>query len=190
MTRPPNPRRPSVLVGIVRILRGYPDGLAFFGNTPLAFLASLAPMTGLLLAGAMEGLVSGEGRDGVRELLPLLCALLTPPVLSYEFARLWQREAEWLRFATAVNWCQLLLPFVGMAILLVLSVLQSLGLPDDAANVLFAVCLGGYALWLHWFLARHGLALNGRRAAWLVLGVNLGTALVVFGPRLLIAGRE
>jgi hypothetical protein len=58
------------------------------------------------------------------------------------------------------------------------------------ADALFAICLGGYALWLHWFLARHGLALSGRRAALLVLGVNLGTALMVFGPRFLTAGQE
>jgi hypothetical protein len=147
-------------------------------------------MAGLLLAGVVEGLAEGEGASALGELLPLLCALLTPPVLTYELARLWRRETEWLRFATAMNWCQLVLPFVAMAILVVVGFCKAAGLSEQAANVLFAVCLGGYALWLHWFLARHGLAISGRRAALLVVGVNVGTALVVFGPRLLVAGRE
>jgi hypothetical protein len=190
MTQPPRPRRASVLVGMFRVARGRPDGLQFFGNTRQAFLTSLAPMGGLLLAGLIEGLASGDGFSALAELLPLLCALLAPPVLSYELARLWQREAEWLRFATAVNWCQLMLPFVGMAILLVLGVAKAAGLSAQAADALFAICLGGYALWLHWFVARNGLAISGRRAALLVAGVNLGTALMVFGPRLLVTGRE
>ncbi len=49
--------------------------------------------------------------------------------------------------------------------------------------------LGGYALWLHWFLARHGLALSRFRAALLVVVVNLGTALLVLAPRLLALQR-
>jgi hypothetical protein len=190
MSPPPQPRRLNVIVGMVRVARGRVDGIGFFGNTPAAFLASLAPMAGLLLFGVIEGLIEGEGAAALGELLPLLCALLTPPILTYELARLWQRETQWLRFATAMNWCQLVLPFVAVVILFVLGIGRAIGLPEAVAGVAFALCLGGYALWLHWFLARHGLTLNGRRAALLVLGVNLGTALVVFGPRLLAAGRE
>ena len=37
------------------------------------------------------------------------------------------------------------------------------------------VGLVGYGLWLHWFLARHGLGLSGLRAVVMVLGVNLAT---------------
>jgi hypothetical protein len=148
-------------------------------------------MGGLLLAGLLEGASQGIGLLRVLALLlPPLCALLAPPILSYEFARLWKREDAWLRYAVALNWCQLILPFVAIALLLVLSVLGAVGLPPEAANVLLALSLGGYELWLHWFLARHGLRLSGGRAALLVFGVNLGTALIVFGPRLLLAGHE
>jgi hypothetical protein len=175
---------------MLRIARGRADGLQFFGSSRQAFLTSLAPMAGLMLAGLLEGVAAGEGASALADLLPLLCALLAPPVLSYELARLWQREAEWLRYATAMNWCQLLLPFIAMAILLLLGTAEAIGLSEHLAQALFAICLGGYALWLHWFLARHGLAVSGRRAALLVVGVNLGTALMVFGPRLLVAGRE
>jgi hypothetical protein len=42
-----------------------------------------------------------------------------------------------------------------------------------------------YGLWLHWFLARHGLGLSRLRAAVMVFGVNIVTVLIVLGPRLL-----
>ena len=40
-----------------------------------------------------------------------------------------------------------------------------------------------YGLWLHWFLARHALALTAARAAVLVLVINLGTTLLVTLPQ-------
>jgi len=42
-----------------------------------------------------------------------------------------------------------------------------------------------YALWLHWFLARHGLGLSRLRALLLVFAVNLTTAVLVVGPRMI-----
>ena len=42
-----------------------------------------------------------------------------------------------------------------------------------------------YGLWLHWFIARHGLGLSRFRAAVLVLGINLATVAIVIGPRFL-----
>jgi hypothetical protein len=53
--------------------------------------------------------------------------------------------------------------------------------------------LVGYALWLHWFVARHGLGLSGLRAVVMVLGVNFATVALVLGPRVLalaIGGAE
>jgi hypothetical protein len=55
--------------------------------------------------------------------------------------------------------------------------------------MLLVLGLGGYGLWLHWFLARHGLQVSGPRAALLVAVVNLGTVLLVIGPRLLALER-
>jgi len=182
--------RSNVLLGVVRIAVGRPDGIACFANTPQAFLVSLAPMGGLLLAGVAQGIAMGVGIRILGETLPPLCALLAPSVISHEFARLWHRQASWLRFATAMNWCQLALPFIGMALLVLVSMAKASGLPPQTANVVLVLGLGGYAMWMHWFLARHGLNLGSGRSALLVLGVNFGTALLVFGPRLLFATRE
>jgi hypothetical protein len=59
------------------------------------------------------------------------------------------------------------------------------GMSESAASLLLVGCLGVYGLWLHWFLARNALGLSAFRAVGLVFLVNLGTAVVVLGPRLL-----
>ena len=134
-------------------------------------------------------LLDGNGTPAIADLLATIAVLLAPPVLSFELARLWGRQARWLRFATAFNWCQWLLPMLASVLLLVLGTLLRAGLPDNAVTGALVLGLGGYALWLHWFLARHGLALSRLRAALLVVVVNFGTALLVLVPRLLALQR-
>ena len=127
----------------------------------------------------------GKGLAALQAFLSTLCALLVPPVLTYEVARLWGREAAWLRFATAFNWCQWLIPVVGAAILFALGMLTGLGLPRQfAARAGFVLGVIAYGLcWLS--LARRGLGLSLPRAVALVLGVNLLTVVLVLGPRVL-----
>ncbi len=181
-------RRPvgNVLLGVVRLARGRADGMQQFGATRDGFLASLAPLVAFPLVGGVLMALSGDGLAGITDFLATLCALLAPPVLSFEVARLWGRETAWLRFATAFNWCQWAIPLVGSALLLALGVLMALGLPRRIASALAVLALAAYGLWLHWFIARHGLALSRGRAALMVLGVNLVTVLLVIGPRLLV----
>ena len=174
---------------MARVARGRPDGIAQFGATPQAFLASLAPLIAFPLVGGALVLAGGHALQGVTDLLATTCALLAPPVLSYEFARFWRQEAHWLRFATAFNWCQWLLPLLGTLLMLVLGMANAVGLSPHAASVLLVLGLGGYGLWLHWFLARHGLQLSRLRATVLIIGVNVGTVLIVLGPRLLVLSR-
>jgi hypothetical protein len=172
-----------ILLGIARVARGKADGMRQFGATRESFLASLAPLIAFPLVGGLLMLLSGGGLDTVSDLLMSLTALLAPPVLSFEIARLWRREAHWLRFATAFNWCQWAIPVLGSLLLMVLGMTMTLGLPAQAARLIAVVLLGGYALWLHWFIARHGLELPAMRAAALVLVVNLATVALVVLPR-------
>jgi len=177
--------RKSVLVGIMRIARGRADGIGYFGSTPQAFLSSLAPLVAFPLVGAVLA-VFGEGpRRALTDLAMTLCALLTPAVVSYELARLWNRTEAWTRFATAFNWCEWILPLLAALLMVPLSVAISLGMSQNAASFVLVSCLGLYGLWLHWFLARNGLALSKLRATVFVVLVNLGTALAVMVPRLL-----
>lgn len=175
----------NILLGIVRVARGRADGIARFGATREAFLASLAPLLAFPLVGGALLLAGGAGKEGAAQLLATFCALLAPPVLSFEMARLWGRDPAWLRFATALNWCQWVIPLVAVVLLGILAPLLSIVLAEQAAVAATVGAVGCYALWLHWFLARHGLDLSRLRAAGLVVVVNLGTALLVLGPALL-----
>jgi hypothetical protein len=185
MSRSVVPKK-SILVGILQIARGRPDGLACFGSSTQTFLSSLAPLIAFPLVGAALGAFTEGPRQALTDLAMTLCALLTPAVVSYELARIWKRSDAWLRFATAFNWCEWILPVLACLIMLPLSVAISLGLTEDVASPLLLGCLGIYGLWLHWFLARNALDLSRFRTVGLVLLVNLGTAVVVLGPRLLV----
>ncbi len=183
-------RASGVLLGIWQLARGRAEGFAQFGSSREGFLTSLAPLIAFPLVGAGLGLLRGHGGAALGDLLATLCALLAPPVLTHGFARAWRREAAWLRFATAFNWCQWAIPVVATGLLLVLGVLMALGLPDGVAGGMLLAGLIGYGLWLHWFLARHGLDLSGPRAALLVAAVNAGTALLVLTPTLIAAALD
>jgi hypothetical protein len=178
------PRR-SVLVGILRVARGRADGVGCFGSSPQAFLSSLAPLIAFPLVGAVLALFTEGPRRALTGLAMTVCALLTPAVVSYELARIWQRADAWLRFATAFNWCEWILPVLACLVMVPLSIAIGAGMSETVASLVLVGCLGLYGLWLHWFLARTALALSRWRAVALVFLVNVGTAVVVMGPRLL-----
>ncbi|MBV9783587.1 MAG: hypothetical protein JO264_07175 [Acidisphaera sp.] len=187
-----NPRPPTrpavrgVLLGILRLARFDAGGLAQFGDTRAAFLGSLAPWIAFPLVGCTLMLLDGEGLHALADFFAILCALLVPAVLSHALAVAWDREADWLRYATAFNWTQWAVPIIAAALLLVLLALVRLGMPNGVAALLDVVGLVGYGLGLHWFVARHGLRLSVLRAGVLAVGINLGTAALLVGlPRLL-----
>jgi hypothetical protein len=179
------PPRQSVLLGMFRVARGRADGIGCFGGTPQSFLSSLAPLVAFPIVGAVLGLFTEGPRRALTGLAMTLCALLTPAVLSWEVARRWDRARAWYRFATAFNWCEWILPVVACLALLPVSVAVTAGLTESAASLMLVAFLGGYGLWLHWFLARKALALSGLRAVVLVLIVNAGTVAAVMIPSLL-----
>jgi hypothetical protein len=183
-------QRKSILVGILRIARGRADGIGCFGSSAQTFLSSLAPLIAFPLVGAMLGAFTEGPRRALTGLAMTLCALLTPAVVSFELARLWKRTDAWLRFATAFNWCEWILPVLACLIMVPLSVAISMGLGEDIASLVLLGCLGAYGLWLHWFLARNALILSRLRAALLVILVNLGTVVAVIGPGLLVHSVE
>jgi hypothetical protein len=176
----------SVLLGIARLARFDRRGFAAFPNSRDGFLSSLAPLLGFALVGAAVKLIGGPGREALEELAATACALLSPPVLSHAFAQAWRREAPWLLYATAFNWCQWIIPIAASLVALVAALANVLGLPGRVAGMVAISTLLSYALLLHWFLARYGLALSALRAVGVVLGTNVGTALVVLLPRLAV----
>jgi hypothetical protein len=184
---PVGTERYRVITGIFRIARGRPDGIDCFGASSQAFLASLAPLLAFPLVGTAIGLFTEGVISSLTEFAMYVCALLTPAVLSSELARWWGRSDHWLRFATAFNWCEWILPLVGCLIMIPISVAIGVGLNAHVASLILLACLGLYGLWLHWFLAHHALSLSKVRAAVMVILVNAATVLIAAVPRLIAA---
>ncbi len=187
-SRPRRDGPPAIVLGIVLIARGRPEGLAQFGATTQAFLASLAPLVAFPLVGAALLAANGEIHAGIVSFLETLSVLLAQPVISELLASVWGRRDQWLRYATAFNWCQWVIPVLGSLLIVAIGLLITLGMPSSWGMPLLLAGLGGYGLWLQWFLAQHGLALGRVRAGLLVLVVNLGTAALLIVPRLLLGG--
>jgi hypothetical protein len=179
----------NILRGIALVARGRRDGLDQFGHRQQDFLASLAPLVAFPLVGGLLLLAGGQPEAAATGFLTALVALLAPPILSYEPARWWRRQNHWLRYATALNWCQWIVPVLAIILLsVVFPLVQSLASARAAGTVVIGL-LVAYGLWLHWFIARHGLAISGLRAALLVVLVNLATGVLVFLPQLVGTGR-
>lgn len=173
------------IIGAAQLAVGRGEGIERFGDSPQAFMASLAPLVAFPLVGALLLIVSGSPGAGFSTLLLTLVAQLSPAVFSHVLAVRWGREAEWLRYATAFNWCQWAIPVLAFGLLMGLQIATGAGLSDAAAANLLVLALGAYGLFLHWVVARHGLALSRARAGLLVVLVNAGTVALVMAPRLL-----
>lgn len=175
------------LIGAAQLAVGRRAGIERFGDTSQAFLASLAPLVAFPLVGSLIMLMSGSVVRALTTFLMTLSAQLAPAVVSHAVARWWGREAAWLRYATAFNWCHWVIPVAVFAFMILTQILIGLGLPSGAAGDLLVLMLAGYGLWLHWTIARAGLGLSWSRCVALVVIVNAATAAVVLVPRLLAA---
>jgi hypothetical protein len=177
--------RNGVLVGMLRIARGRADGVACFGDSPRAFLSSLAPLLAFPIVGAVTATFSDGPRRALTGLGMTLCALLVPAVLSFELARLWKRSEAWMRFATAYNWCQWILLFVACLGMVPMSLAIDAGVDESSATLALLICLGCYGFWMQCFLASKALSLSALRAGLFIILVNFGTFLAVAGPAVL-----
>lgn len=180
----PEEATPSALRGAWLLARGRAEGLALFRATPDGFLASLAPLLALPVAGAALLLLDGRPLQAVVWVLAAVTSQLAPPVLSHALARRWGRDGGWLRYATAFNWCGWVVMGVTLLLLAVLGAVTGAPLAAVMASPVVAYGTLAYALWLHWVVARHGLGLPGPRAALLVALVTVGTTVLLLGPLL------
>lgn len=176
------PRR-SVARGIWRLARLKREGFGEFAATPQAFLSSLAPLVAFPLVGGVVMLARGYGIAALTDLLATLVLVLCPPVIGAALAQHWGRAAGWLRFAVAFNWTQWAVPVVAMVLLVAVGVLRGVGLSEDQAVTVWLFGIAGYAIALHWFLAREGLGVSRGQAVLFIVAINLGTAAVVMVPR-------
>ncbi len=177
----------NILIGLSLLARGRGEGIAQFGDSVSALLSSLAPLLALSFVISIVVLITGKPLTALALFLVLMIAQLAPMVISHLIAARWGREEDWLRYATAANWCQLLLPVVFIGLLVVAQVAMALGAPLMPLVTAILVVAEGYMLWLAWIVARHGLDLSRGRAVLLVILVTVGTDALATVPSL-IAG--
>jgi hypothetical protein len=175
----------SILQGIVRLARFQIDGFAFFAATSQAVLSGLAPWLAIALVGCVVGVANGQVALAAANFLTTVVALLAPLVITHALARHWGRQAEWPRFAAASIWCQWVLPMAALVVLLAITVLDGMGLPENLLLLAGLLTFVGYGIAQRWFLARHGLGISRLRAVALVLVADLGTGMLILIPRLL-----
>ncbi len=174
----------SILQGILLLAKFDRNGFGHFGDTPQAFVNSLAPMLAFPLAFAVPSLLAGAGLGAMADFLASVVALLAPAVLSHAFARWWRREALWLRYIIAFNWCQSAFTLVMIIVLYAFGSSMPGGLHTLSAVLLPSVAFTLYWLALYWFLTRNGLQLSRLRTTLAVLCLNFVTGALVLGPRL------
>lgn len=171
-----------ILPGIGKLACGNAKGIDEFSASTESFTASLAPLIAFPLVGAVVTGLAGNWKLAVIGFLSRLCAVLVLPVITYEFSRLFDRQGQWLRTATALNWCfWLVLPAVLVAAVLgSVAVKFGLSLPVIEVGVLGLV--GLYLLWNRWFVLKSGLKISGWRAFLILLASVIITAVISLLP--------
>ena len=177
MSRGPLTYRPLRGVLLLAAGRG-PEGMAQFEPTVRAFWISLVPLFALPVLRAATALLRGQVDVAATVLLLMVVSDLGPVVVSHWFAVRWEREPHWLRYATALNWCQGALVLVGF---MTLGLFAGAGLGQGALGVGILGLLA-YALWLSWVVTRAGLSLGGGRAVLLMLGVAGAVGVLIAVP--------
>jgi len=176
--KPPPWRGRAVIRGLVLLGTGRAEGFDCFNGGRDAFLAGLAPQIGFLLVMAALLLVQHPTISSVCLVLLLLCAVLLPPVISQAMARLWGRTDRWQRYATASIWSIWLILPAYLPAMLLASILLQMGVSHAVAAQAMILLLGGYLLWLQWFMAWKGLGISRLKAVATVLALMIGSSLL------------
>ena len=180
--------KPSILRGMGQLARLRGAGIEQFPATRQAFLNSLAPWLALPLVGGLLLLFGGQGRAAIGNLLFAAVALLAPAVVSHALARWWGREARWLRYAIAFNWCQWVITAAGLGVLVLAQIGIEAGLPRNAMLIILSLGFMIYAMAVQVNLASAALAMTRLRAIGFIVMINLAALLLVLLPMLGRAG--
>ena len=165
---------------------GRAAGFAQFGATREAFLASLAPWLALLIVLAATMAWSGHAALAAAFFLMALCNLLAPAVIADLFCRIWQRRDHWALYANVLNCSQGLMVAVFVLMLPLASAVVPLGASLGVATALLLGAWSVYALWFHWFAARHTLNISAGRAVVVMLTVVFGTGILLQLPSVIV----
>jgi hypothetical protein len=179
-----------IIRGLWRLAKGERAGITEFGSNLDHFYASLAPLIGIPLAGAMVTALHGSWKEAAVGFLARLVAVLLLPLAVYEFARLFGRQKDWLRTATVLNWSfWMLFPALVVAAFFG-AILAQCGLTMALAELLTLGLMGAYLLWYRLFALAAGLGVSFWQAGVIVLVSSVAMAIVTVVPILLGFGPE
>jgi hypothetical protein len=171
-----------VAFGLLLAGLGKSAGFAQFGGSTEAFLASLAPLLGVLIVLSLVLAWSSPLILALSFFLTAICGLLAPVVIADILCRLWQRQDRWARYANVLNCTQWLWACALAVLILVQAVFVSAGASMQVATGGMLVVFLIYVMWFHWFAARHVLDLSAAKALLMMLAVVFGTLLVLQLP--------
>ncbi len=171
--------------GLLLLARGRSDGIKEFGNTGDAVAASLAPLIAFPLVGAGWTALNGDVKFAALGFFSRLCGVLALPLITYEFARLSRRGADWLRTVAALNWSFWMLLPALLAAAALGAMAVAAGVPQTTAEQSALTLLILYILWYQWFIIRVGLRLGVVGAVLLVVLNSAAISLFSAAPLLL-----
>ncbi len=177
-----------ILRGLWRLTRLDRAGIGEFGGTLDHFYTSLAPLIAFPLAGALLAALQGDWRVASIGLLSRLVAVLALPAIIYEFARLFGREAYWLRAATILNWSfWMFLPALLLASLIGGIIVQA-GQNMQVGEGVTLLLAGIYMLFFRVFALSAALGLRAWQALLIVLASSIAISLALTLPEWPILG--
>lgn len=177
--------RGNVLRGMFLLARGRVAGLEEFGNSTNALAASVAPLIAFPLVGSVLLAVNGDPKIAVLAFISRMCVVMALGLVTYEFARIWHRDEQWLRTVTALNWSFWILIPVLLIAGMCGALLVSAGIAEKTAEDVMIGVMGAYLLWYHWFTVRNGLRIGLWAALGLVIVTNIIVGLLAMGPDLI-----
>lgn len=174
----------NIVRGLLRLAKGDAGGIREFGNSTVAFSASLAPLLAFPLVGAGLFGLEGHWRLALVMLLSRVSGVLMQPVITELAARRFSSAATWLMTSTALNWSVwLIFPLILVGVVAT-DGLVLLGLPQAEAVGIAVALIFLYLLWFQWFILHIGLRLNRWWALALVIAMNAAITLVYILPYL------
>ncbi len=171
-------RARAIVRGLFLLGTGRAAGFACFEDGREAFLSSLTPPLAFLVVLTALLLAQKPSLAALCLLLLILCAILLPPVVSHLMASLWRRTDRWQRYATASAWSVWLILPAYLPAMLLASILLAAGIGQAQAGRAAMLLLGGYFLWLQWFMAWKGLAIGWLKALLTVIALTLASSLI------------
>ncbi len=171
-------RARAIIRGLFLLGTGRAAGFACFEDGREPFLSALTPPLAFLVVLAALLLAQRPSLAALCLLLLILCAILLPPVISHLMAGLWKRGDRWQRYATASAWSVWLILPAYLPAMLLASILLAAGVGQAQAGRAAMLLLGGYFLWLQWFMAWKGLRIGWFKAVLTVLALTVGSSLI------------